>query len=99
MAHTNGGDYLEKKVWFLDSGYSNHMCGNKDRFFDLNEEFRIFVNLGDNSKMMVIGKGSVKLQIGGIVQVITGVYYIPDLKNNLLSVGQLQEKNLTIVFQ
>jgi hypothetical protein len=31
------------------------------------------------------------LQIAGVTQVITEVFYIPKLKNNLLSVGQLQE--------
>ncbi|MCI27276.1 retrovirus-related pol polyprotein from transposon TNT 1-94, partial [Trifolium medium] len=48
--------------------------------------------------MPVMGKGNLKLYIGGIVQVITEVYYLPGLKNNLLSIGQLQQKNLTIVF-
>lgn len=54
MAHTEEGDSLKKKAWFLDSGCSNHMCGNKEWFFDLNEDFRISVKLGDNSKMMVM---------------------------------------------
>lgn len=87
------------KVWFLDSGCSNHMCGNRDWFFDLNEDFRITVKLGDDSKMLVMGKGSVKLKMNNVVHIISGVYYIPELKNNLLSVGQLQEKDLTITFK
>lgn len=65
--------------------------------FDLNEKFRIYVKLGDNSKMLVKGKWSIKLKIDDVVQIIYGVYYIPYLKNNLLSIGQLQEKYLTIV--
>jgi hypothetical protein len=32
-------------------------------------------------------------------QVISEVFYIPDLKNNLLSIGQLQEKGLAILFK
>ncbi|GAU31821.1 hypothetical protein TSUD_58220 [Trifolium subterraneum] len=44
-------------------------------------------------------KGNLKLCIGGLTQVITDVYYIPGLKNNLLSIGQLQQKDLTIVFK
>ncbi|CAJ2655081.1 unnamed protein product [Trifolium pratense] len=98
MAHSEKGSY-DKKVWFLDSGCRNHMCGTKDWFFNLDEQFRISVKLGDNSRMMVVGKGNVKLRIGGITQVITNVYYIPELKNNLLSIGQLQEKGLTVVFK
>ena len=40
-----------------------------------------------------------RLWVNGIVQVITNVYYIPELKNNLLSIGQLQEKGLTVLIQ
>lgn len=49
--------------------------------------------------MHVMGKGNLKLLIGGIVHVISDVHYLPRLSNNLLSIGQLQQKNLTIVFQ
>lgn len=35
-------------------------------FFDLDESFSVSVKLGDNSKIMVKGKGSIKLQIEGV---------------------------------
>ncbi|XP_028075418.1 uncharacterized protein LOC114277685 [Camellia sinensis] len=53
-------------VWFLDSGCSNHMCANKEWFFDLDEEFWQLVKLENNSKMVVLGKGNIRLQIAGI---------------------------------
>jgi len=99
MALTDETNLYAKKTWFLDSGCSNHMCGIKDWFFDLDEQFRVSVKLGDNSRMMAVGKGNVKFNVGGMVQVISDVYFIPELKNNLLSIGQLQEKGLTIVFK
>lgn len=37
--------------------------------------------------------------MNGIIQVITNVYYLLGFKNNLLSVGQLLKKELTIVFK
>ena len=40
-----------------------------------------------------------KLNIAGVMQKIDGVYYIPELKNNLLSMGQLQERGLAILIQ
>ncbi|MCI41540.1 putative copia-type polyprotein, partial [Trifolium medium] len=49
--------------------------------------------------MAVIGKGNLKLRIEGYVQVLTNVYYLPGLKNNLLSIGQLQQRNLTVIFK
>ena len=57
------------------------------------------MKLGNNSKMAVVRKGCVRLRINGFAQVISDVYYIPELKNNLLSIGQLQEKGLSILIQ
>ena len=47
--------------------------------------------------MQVQGRGSLRLEINGAIQVITSVYYVPGLRNNLLSVGQLQQKGLRII--
>jgi hypothetical protein len=99
MAYNDGIKLGKEEVWYIDSGCSNHMVGNKEWFFDFDDNFRESVRLGNDSKMAVMGKGSVKLSIGGRVHVITEVYYLPGLGNNLLSVGQLQQKNLTIVFK
>jgi hypothetical protein len=89
----------KEEIWFLDSGCSNHMTGNKEWFYELEENFNRTVKLGNDTRMAVVAKGSIKVQINGIIQVISDVYYIPELKNNLLSIGQLQEKGLTILIQ
>jgi hypothetical protein len=99
MSYVEQNEAKSEDVWFLDSGCSNHMCGDKTLFSDLNESFRQIVKLGNNSKMSVKGKGNVRLLMSGVVHVITYVFYVPDLKNNLLSIGQLQEKGLTIIIQ
>lgn len=49
--------------------------------------------------MSVDGKGKLRLEINGRAQVISDVYFVPGLKNNLLSVGQLQEKGLRIIIE
>lgn len=49
--------------------------------------------------MAVAGKGNVKVVINGGTFVINEVYFVPDLKNNLLSVGQLQQRGLAFLFQ
>jgi len=87
------------KVWFLDSGCSNHMIGSKDWLFDSDDNFRESVKLGNDSKMSVMRRGNMKLLIGGMIQVITNVYYFSGLRNNLLSIGQLLQKSLTNVFK
>ncbi|MCH80374.1 copia-type polyprotein, partial [Trifolium medium] len=99
MAKTEGRSEAREEVWYLDSGCSNHMIGNKQWLFDFDESFKDSVKLGNDSKMQVEGKGSLKLLINGKTHVITNVYYLPGLRTNLLSIGQLQQKNVTIVFK
>ncbi|KAL6319939.1 hypothetical protein AAG906_037015 [Vitis piasezkii] len=86
-------------AWFLDSGCSNHMCDDRTMFNELDEKFRHLVKLGNNTKMDVMGKGSVKLLLDGVNHVVVEVYYIPELRNNLLSIGQLQERGLAILIK
>ncbi|KAA3452985.1 copia-type polyprotein [Gossypium australe] len=65
----------------------------------LDQSFRHSVKLGNDTKMVVMGKGCVRLEIEGTKQVISEVFFVPDLKNNLLSMGQLQEKGIDILIQ
>lgn len=62
MAYVNGQNASSESVWFLDSGCSNHMCGKKKEeiFSDLDTNFRKFVKLGNNSSMIVMGKGNIR---------------------------------------
>jgi len=99
MALVDSKKAASKHIWFLDSGCSNHMCGNKNMFCDLDNSFRESVKLGNNSGLTVQGKGMVRLWVNGIVFMITWVFYVLDLKNNLLSIGQLQEKGIVMLIQ
>lgn len=40
-----------------------------------------------------------KLSVNGVILVLQGVYYVPELINNLMSVGQLQQKGLSVLFK
>jgi transposase InsO family protein len=87
----------QDEVWYLDSGASNHMCGKKYLFVELTEGVRGKVNLGDSSKLPVEGKGKIKIcQNDGKKGYISDVYYVPNMKSNILSIGQLLEKGYTI---
>ncbi|XP_070667503.1 uncharacterized protein [Malus domestica] len=55
--------------------------------------------MGNNSSLAVLGKGNIRMEVNDLMQVITRVFYVPKLKNNLLSIGQLQEKGLAILMQ
>lgn len=57
-------------LWFLDSGCSNHMTGRKHWFTQLDDSFNCNVKLGNGMKLEVLGKGTIKVKIDGIVVVI-----------------------------
>lgn len=44
-----GEGKTKKDVWYLDNVASNHMCGDKCKFVDLNELVTRFVTFGDSS--------------------------------------------------
>ena len=97
MAFVNSNEVAMEHIWFLDSECSNHMCGKKNMFFDLDSSFRESVNLGNDSSINVQGKGKIRMEVNRFMHVITEVFYVPDLKNNLLSIGLLQEKGLVVL--
>ncbi|KAM1556843.1 hypothetical protein PS2_040150 [Malus domestica] len=99
MALVEFNEATMEHTWFLDSGCSNHMCGKRDLFSEFDSSFKESVKLGNNSSLTVQGKGNVRMEVNGMIHVITSVFYVPDLKNNLLSIGQLQEKGLSVLIQ
>jgi len=49
--------------------------------------------------MSVLQKRCVRFEVEGITQIVSDVYFVPELTNNLLSIGQLQEKDFVIIFK
>ncbi|KAK9077208.1 hypothetical protein SSX86_005544 [Deinandra increscens subsp. villosa] len=99
MTYANLESNEHKGTWFLDSACSNHMTGFKEWFIKLDENYRHTVRLGNDLRLTVKGIGDVRMEVEGNTQVVSRVYYIPELTSNLLSIGQLQEKDLTIIIK
>lgn len=55
------------------------------------------VKLGNDTSMVIVAKGSIRVQINGIFLMISDIYFVPKLKTNLLSLGQVQEKGLVVL--
>ena len=69
-------------------------------FLILNERFHSTISFVDYSIMKVMENGDIEIRTkNGFVETISNVLYVPNLKNNLLSVGQLQEKGYVITIQ
>ncbi|XP_048624069.1 uncharacterized protein LOC106373423 [Brassica napus] len=86
-------DKGNESVWYLDNGASNHMTGNKEFFSSLNLNTKGKVKFGDGSCVDIVGKGVVTFVCKtGEKKTLKDIYYIPDLKHNILSLGQATEK-------
>ena len=81
-----------ENLWYLDNGASNHMSGNRRFFYKLDEDITGKVRFGDDSRIDIKGKGSIKFILsGGEKKVLSNVYYIPGLRSNIVSLGQATE--------
>lgn len=80
------------KRCMLDIGATNHMTGSCSVFAELDADICETVRFGDGSMVRIEGCDSV-LYIGrtGEYRVLIGVYFIPRLTANIISIGQLDE--------
>ena len=87
-------------IWVLDTGASNHMTGRREALASLDTSVRGTVRFGDGSLVEIEGIGSVMLQTKKDGhKVLTEVYFIPKLKSNIVSLGQLEEGGCKIVIE
>ena len=80
----------------MDSGCTFHMCPVKEWFQNLRDCKRGLVFLGDNRSCEILGIGEIKIRMfDGIVRTLGDVRFIPELRKNLISPGQLDNLGLT----
>ena len=76
-------------IWYLDNGASNHMTRNRDYFTKIDEKITGKVRFGDDSRIDIKGKGSILFASkDGKKKILSDVYFIPDLRSNIISLGQ-----------
>ena len=82
-------------LWYLNSGCSRHMAGDKSLFNSLKEKENSYVMFGDGSHSQILGKGTI--DIPGL-PLLTDVLYIKGLKVKLLSISQICDEDFLVQF-
>jgi hypothetical protein len=68
------------------------MSGCREKFAVLDTKVTGSIKFGDGSIVEICGKGSVLFECPNSEhQILTEVYYIPCLRSNIISIGQLDE--------
>ncbi|XP_027348127.1 uncharacterized protein LOC113859596 [Abrus precatorius] len=96
----NNEEKCDKCLWYLNNGASNHMCGYRKKFLELDEKVKGNVSFGISSKVQIQGKGTILISLKDDThKLIMDVYYVPKLKSNILSLGQLVERGYEILMK
>ncbi|XP_060959353.1 uncharacterized protein LOC133030579 [Cannabis sativa] len=87
-----------KDTWYLDSGCSNHMTKNEGIFCSLDRS-KTKVKIGNGDFMEAVGKGTIAIDTKKGKRYIKDVLLVPNIDQNLLSVGQMIEKRYSLHFE
>jgi hypothetical protein len=87
-------------VWYLDSGASFHMTGDKESFIDLEEKDLImYIEMGYDGRYGATSIGTITFQRdSGKPFQLKNVMHVPSLKKNLVSVAMLENRGYDVVF-
>jgi hypothetical protein len=91
-------DDKKKKLWYLDSGASAHMTGEREAFSELDAEVVGIVKFGDGSRVEIRGCNTIVFKCqNGVHRALADVYFIPRLRSNIISIGQLDERGCQVL--
>ena len=86
---------MDTCLWYLDSGCSRHMIGDRSLFKVFKSKKGCNVTFGDGSKSQIKGKGIISLP--GLPD-IANVLYVEGLRVNLLSISQICDQDFMVLF-
>ncbi|GJW53303.1 retrovirus-related pol polyprotein from transposon TNT 1-94 [Tanacetum coccineum] len=82
-------------LWYLDSGCSKHMTGNRFKLMNFVNKFMGTVRFRNDQIAKIMDYGD--YQLGNVT--ISRVYYVEGLRHNLFSVGQFCDSDLEVAFR
>lgn len=84
-------------IWYLDNGASNHMIGNQSYFTRIDEKITGKVRFADDSRIDIKVKRSILFTTkDGKRKALDDLYFIPNLKSNIISLGQATESSCDV---
>ena len=76
--------------WIMDTGASHHLTGRFDALSNVRDMPPVLIIMADGREQVAFKEGSISL---GSHLVMKSVYYVEELKSDLLSLGQLMDEN------
>ena len=86
---------MDTCLWYLDSGYSRHMTGDRSLFKVFESKKDGNVTFGDGRKSQIKGKRIISLP--GLSD-IANVLYVEGQRVNLLSISQICDQDFMVLF-
>ena len=84
-------DSYDDRLWYLVTRASSHMMGKKSFFHKIDENDKERAKFGDVSTTLYEGNISVTFKTSDVL-IIPSVLYLPDLKTNILNLGNLDDQ-------
>nr|GEX27790.1 hypothetical protein [Tanacetum cinerariifolium] len=93
-ASRNNVPVVQIVLWYLNSGCSKHMTGDRSQLTNFVDKFLGMVKFGNDHVAKIIGYG--EYQIGNVT--ISRVYFVDGLGHNLFSVRYFYDSDLEVAF-
>ncbi|XP_057847721.1 uncharacterized protein LOC131057584 [Cryptomeria japonica] len=94
---------VEPKVWIIDSGCSNHMTGDRNKFINLEKYDGGLVKFGEEEYTPICGKGSISIDGNFLVaQVCNQIEDVPVTKaipTIVIELNALEDKSWAIIVE
>ena len=85
-------------VWVIDSGASQHISAQQERFINYVPISPITIQIGDGSQIHAIGKGDMVIRANAIDITLREVLHVPSIGSNLLSVARIVDQGHHVLF-
>lgn len=94
----NTSGHSNKDLWYVDSGCTKHMTSRYDWFQDISLKNTGSVTVANGEQIKCCGIGNISINTPeNVVNRISDVAFVPDLKANLLSVQKAVDKGFICV--